>query len=51
MAKVLSVSKSAEHRFSKTQAPTIHLIAGEGVDGDAIAVSLPPEPYLPLAPV
>ncbi|WLQ11350.1 MOSC domain-containing protein [Hahella aquimaris] len=35
MAKVLSVSKNAEHRFSKAQVPTIHLIAGEGVDGDA----------------
>ncbi|MBU6953532.1 MOSC domain-containing protein [Hahella sp. HN01] len=35
MAKVLSVSKSAEHTFTKKQVPTIQLVAGEGVDGDA----------------
>lgn len=34
---VLAVHKSRDHSFSKTPAPSIRLIAGLGVDGDAHA--------------
>ncbi|WP_431686268.1 MOSC domain-containing protein [Hahella sp. NBU794] len=35
MAVMVAVSKSDQHVFSKTQTPSITLIAGEGVEGDA----------------
>jgi len=34
---VISVSRSGEHKFSKPSVPTIRLIAGLGVEGDAHA--------------
>lgn len=35
MSRVLSVSRSATHTFSKSTAEEIHLLAGLGVEGDA----------------
>ncbi|WP_028240124.1 MOSC domain-containing protein [Stutzerimonas azotifigens] len=35
MSKVLSVSQSANHRFSKEVVEAIRLVEGEGVEGDA----------------
>lgn len=35
MAEVIAVSKDDSHRFSKLPCPSIRLIAGEGVEGDA----------------
>lgn len=35
MSRVIAVSKSSAHTFSKTVVDSIRLIAGEGVDGDA----------------
>lgn len=35
MARVISVSLDRRHRFSKETVERIHLIAGEGVEGDA----------------
>ncbi|WP_336406961.1 MOSC domain-containing protein [Gallaecimonas mangrovi] len=35
MPKVISVSRSQEHHFSKSPVDTIRLIAGEGIEGDA----------------
>ena len=32
---ILSLAKKATHDFSKTPVPSFHLIAGEGVEGDA----------------
>ena len=35
--RVVAVARDGAHRFSKTQVPTIRLVAGLGVDGDAHA--------------
>ena len=35
MPRIVAVSRSSEHRFSKAPEPVLRLIAGEGVEGDA----------------
>ena len=35
MALVVSVNQSVDHTFSKVPVPTIRLIQGQGVEGDA----------------
>jgi hypothetical protein len=47
-ARIEAVSRDDAHRFSKVPQEAIRLIAGVGVEGDAIALSLPAEPHRKL---
>lgn len=44
---VKAVSKSATHDFSKPNADSIRLLAGQGVEGDAHMVKAQPDPQKP----